>query len=401
MLKGKKILIGITGSIAAYKIISLVRLLTKQGAEVQVILTPTATQFVSPLVLSTLTKKKVYIQLEEENCWANHVALGRWADVMLIAPLSANTLSKIASGTCDSLLMAVYLSATCPVVLAPAMDHDMWMHPSIKHNIKKIKEWDRHYIIPVAYGELASGLVGDGRMAEVEDVLEYLIVHFFRKDILKNKSVLITAGPTREHFDPVRFLSNNSSGKMGYAIAEVAYLQGANVTIVSGPVSVKLTYKGIKVIPVISTQDMFQAVEKIFPIADISIFTAAASDYTPVDISLHKIKKKEVDLPIALKATTDILKWAGQHKKNNQWLMGFALETEQGKENALKKLHGKHLDAVALNCITPQHSCFNVDTNTLTIFDKKEKETMLPMQAKTTLASRIIEYIVEQINENS
>ncbi len=284
MLKGKKILLGITGSIAAYKSILLVRLLIKAGAEVRVIMTPSSESFVSPLVLSTLTHNKVLINLFEENSWINHVMLGRWADVMLVAPLSCNTLSKMATGQCDNLLLAVYLSATCPVVVSPAMDEDMWSHPSTKKNIKILESYNNR-IINVENGELASGLYGEGRMAEPETIRQYLAETFFRSNELTGKKVLITAGPTYEAIDPVRFISNHSSGKMGFALADAFYARGADVFLVTGPTNRQTLNKGIKVNKIVSAEEMFMACKDLHNETDIIVMNAAVADYTPLAVS--------------------------------------------------------------------------------------------------------------------
>ncbi|MCX6210029.1 MAG: bifunctional phosphopantothenoylcysteine decarboxylase/phosphopantothenate--cysteine ligase CoaBC, partial [Bacteroidetes bacterium] len=284
MLQGKKILIGISASIAAYKTILLVRLLVKAGAEVKVVMTPASKEFVSPLVLSTLSKNDVLVDLENNNSWANHVALGRWADIMLIAPLSCNTLAKMANGQCDNLLLAVYLSATCPVCVAPAMDEDMWHHLSTKRNLSLLESYDNK-IINTEKGELASGLFGEGRMAEPETIVNFIIENYCRKDILKGKNVVITAGPTYEAIDPVRFIGNHSSGKMGFEIAEVFYLNGANVTLVSGPTHCKTDYRGITIIKVVTSDEMFTAVTSIIDNQDIAVLCAAVADYKPITIA--------------------------------------------------------------------------------------------------------------------
>src|ERR1035437_1436068 len=313
MFKGKKILLGITGSIAAYKSAFLVRLLIKAGAEVKVILTPSAKDFVSPLTLSTLSKNKVLIDMFEEDCWANHVMLGRWADVMVVAPLSCNSLAKFANGFCDNLLQAVYLSATCPVVVAPAMDEDMWKHPATKANIKKLESFGNK-IIPVGKGELASGLNGEGRMAEPEHIVDSLKDFFLQSEELKGKKALVTAGPTYEPIDPVRFIGNRSSGKMGIAIAEELAAKGAKVTLVLGPSPFSVN-GGVKTINVNTAEEMYDSCKPLLGKSDIMIMTAAVSDYTPEVVAEKKIKKKEETLDIKLKKTKDILKKAGEVKK--------------------------------------------------------------------------------------
>jgi phosphopantothenoylcysteine decarboxylase/phosphopantothenate--cysteine ligase len=389
MLTGKKILLGITGSIAAYKAILLVRLLVKAGAEVKVIVTPAAVNFVSPLTLSTLSKNKVLIELMEENTWANHVELGRWADVFVIAPLSCNTLSKLANGGCDNLLTAVYLSATCPVVVAPAMDEDMWHHAAIKKNIETIISYDNK-IIAVESGELASGLYGEGRMAEPETIVTYLIENFFRSNELKGKKILITAGPTYEAIDPVRFIGNYSSGKMGFALAEQAYLQGADVTLVTGQTNEKTVYKNINVIDITSSDEMLDACIKNDD-ADVIIMSAAVADYKPLQVENKKIKKKENSWNLELTKTKDILQYLGEHKKENQFIAGFALETNNEKENALQKLDKKNLDCIILNSANTKP--FGSNTNSITILSKEE-ELQFDEKPKQEVAKEILKYII-------
>ncbi|HET9825785.1 MAG TPA: bifunctional phosphopantothenoylcysteine decarboxylase/phosphopantothenate--cysteine ligase CoaBC, partial [Chitinophagaceae bacterium] len=342
MLKGKKILVGITGSIAAYKAIFLVRLLVRQGAEVRVVMTPSAKDFVTPLTLSTLSKNSVLTDLFDEQQWANHVMLGRWADVMVIAPASCNTLAKMAHGLCDNLLLAIYLSATCPVVIAPAMDEDMWHHSATRENLKKAESFG-NYIISVEKGELASGLHGDGRMAEPETVVQFLMNHFFGQKPLAGKKALVSAGPTYEPIDPVRFIGNYSSGKMGLAIAKELYNRGAEVTLICGPANIDLA-NGMRVINVNTAQEMYDACTKAFPYVELGIMAAAVADYTPAKPEPQKIKKNDKDLLLELKPTLDILKALGQLKKSKQVLVGFALETTDEKKNALEKLKKKNAD---------------------------------------------------------
>lgn len=397
MLKGKKILLGITGSIAAYKAILLVRLLVKAGAEVKVIMTESAKSFVSPLVLSTLSNNKVLIDLFDEDTWANHVMLGRWADVMLIAPLSCNTLAKMANGECDNLLLAVYLSATCPVVVSPAMDEDMWHHPATKRNIELLQSYGNS-IIDVEKGELASGLFGEGRMAEPETIVQYLTEHFFRGKTLSGKKVLITAGPTYEALDPVRFIGNHSSGKMGFALAESFYLNGADVELVTGPTQQQTNYTGIKVTKVTSAQDMYAACVSVFPGADIAVMSAAVADYKPVEVANEKIKKTNEDLTIQLSKTKDILKSLGEQKKNGQLLVGFALETSNEKQYALNKLQSKNADMIVLNSLRDKNAGFGHDTNKVTIFDKEGNEIALDLASKQNIAADIVNIIIQKIN---
>ena len=398
MFSGKKVLLGITGSIAAYKSITLIRLLVKAGAEVKVVLSPAAVSFVSPLVLSTLSKNKVIINLAEEDTWANHVMLGRWADVMVIAPLTCNTLAKMANGYCDNILLAVYLSATCPIIVAPAMDEDMWHHPSVKKNIQTISEFGNK-IIPVATGELASGIFGEGRMAEPEEIMLYLQAFFFRKNTLQNKKVIITAGPTQEALDPVRFVSNHSSGKMGFALADAFYLQGADVTLISGPVQLKPTFPGIKFIGVHSAAEMYNASINAFIDADIAVLSAAVADYKPANIAIEKIKKSNDVVTIELNKTKDILKSLGEVKKQNQFLVGFALETNNEKENAIKKLTTKNADLIVLNSLRNEQTGFGFDTNHVHIFDKEGNEFDSGLHSKKEIAEYIVNIILKKLHE--
>lgn len=395
MLTGKKILIGITGSIAAYKVILLVRLLMKKGAEVRIVITPAATAFVSPLTLSTLAKTEVLSALSDEATWANHVMLGRWADVMLIAPLSCNTLAKMANGQCDNLLLAVYLSAVCPVAVAPAMDEDMWHHPATKKNLATLSSYGNH-IIPVGNGELASGLFGDGRMAEPEDILLYLQHHFFRGNRLAGKKVLITAGPTYEPLDPVRFIGNHSSGKMGFALAAACYQEGAEVVLVAGPTGQQIHNPAIQVISVNTAQEMYQACMQRFPDTDIAILAAAVADYSPAEVAPQKIKKKEDSFTLHLVKTPDILKTLGGLKKGNQLLVGFALETNDEAENAQKKLESKNADFIVLNSLRNKAAGFGIDTNQVTIYNASGVAYESEIKTKEAIAFDIISVISNQ-----
>jgi phosphopantothenoylcysteine decarboxylase/phosphopantothenate--cysteine ligase len=394
MLQNKKILLGITGSIAAYKAAVLTRLLVKAGAEVKVVMTSSAKDFVTPLSLSTLSKNPVLTDLVENDSWANHVMLGRWADVMLIAPLSCNTLAKMANGLCDNLLMAVYLSATCPVVVAPAMDEDMWHHGTTKNNLEALKTFGNH-IIPVENGELASGLVGEGRMAEPEAIVNWLNSFFLHENELTGKKILITAGPTYEQIDPVRFIGNHSSGKMGIAIAEEMKSRGGDVTLVLGPSDIQVN-GGIKTIHVTSAADMFAACEKTFPAVDIAIMSAAVADYTPVLVAKEKIKKTENDFAVPLTKTKDILKTLGGLKTKSQVLVGFALETNNEKENALQKLQSKNADMIVLNSLEDAGAGFGHDTNKITIFDKTGKAYPFDIKSKKEVARDIVNTIIQQ-----
>ncbi len=394
MLKGKKILLGITGSIAAYKSIYLVRLLVKQGAEVKVIMTPSSADFVSKLTLSTLSKNPVLTDLFDEHSWANHVMLGRWADVMLIAPLSCNTLAKMANGLCDNLLLATYLSATCPVVVAPAMDEDMWHHSATKANLQKLKDFG-NTIIPVDSGELASGLQGEGRMAEPEAICSFLVDHFFTTKDLKGKKALVTAGPTYEPIDPVRFIGNHSSGKMGVAIAEELYQRGANVTLVMGPSSIQPSVKNISIISVNTASEMYEACDDLFDQSDITVMAAAIADYTPSKTASEKIKKQEDTLLLELKKTKDVLKSLGSQKRDNQILVGFALETRDEKKYAREKLDKKNADLIVLNSLRDKDAGFGKDTNKITIFSKDGQEFQFGAKSKKEVAKDIVDTIIK------
>ncbi|HVG40300.1 MAG TPA: bifunctional phosphopantothenoylcysteine decarboxylase/phosphopantothenate--cysteine ligase CoaBC [Chitinophagaceae bacterium] len=392
MLAQKKILLGVTGSIAAYKTPLLVRALIKGGAEVKVVMTPHALDFVSKLTLSTLSKSPVLIDLFNEESWANHVQLGRWADAMIIAPLSCNTLSKMAAGQCDNLLLATYLSATCPVLAAPAMDEDMWHHKATKTNLKLIADHGCT-ILPVEYGELASGLIGEGRMAEPETIVSFLENFLSKKNDLLGKKALVTAGPTYEGLDPVRFIGNHSSGKMGYAIADELAKRGAEVTLVSGPVSIKPKEK-VRVISIHTAEQMMEASRNHLDF-DIAVMAAAVADFTPAYPSAQKIKKGSADeLTITLKKTADILATLGKEKKNGQLLVGFALETENEKTNALQKLNNKNADLIVLNSLQDKGAGFGGDSNKITIFGKNNFEKAYPAKSKEQVAADIVDTII-------
>ena len=393
MVKGKKILLGITGSIAAYKSIYLVRSLVKEGAEVKVIMTASAKDFVSPLVLSTLSKNPVLIELFDEKSWANHVMLGRWADLFLIAPLSCNTLSRMACGQCDNLLLATYLSATCPVVGAPAMDEDMWHHPSTKANLQKLESYGNR-IIPVEKGELASGLVGEGRMAEPEQIMSWLNDFFF-SGRLKGRKAMVTAGPTYEPLDPVRFIGNHSSGKMGLAIAKELERQGAEVTLIMGPTILDFSANGISLVKVNTAAEMFDVCQNLFEKTDLAVMAAAVADYSPVEVAAQKIKKKEDELTVTLKKTNDILKSLGEKKKSSQVLVGFALETNDERLNAIEKLKKKNADMIVLNSLNDKGAGFGHDTNKVSLFDKSGKEFNFDTNSKTNIAREIVDTIIE------
>lgn len=397
MLQDKKILLAVTGSIAAYKSILLVRLLVKAGAEVKVVMTPAAKDFVSPLTLATLSKNPVIADLFNESSWSNHVMLGRWADVMVVAPLSCNTLGKMANGLCDNMLLATYLSATCPVAVAPAMDEDMWHHPATKLNLQRLESFGNK-IIPVERGELASGLYGDGRMAEPESILQYLQDNFFLKKDLTGKKALVTAGPTYEPIDPVRFIGNHSSGKMGLAISEELARRGAEVHLVLGPSAVKTAIPGVYVHKVETAEEMYQVCIKEFPAADIAVMSAAVADYTPVEKAKEKIKKSASEsFHIELTKTKDILKTLGEQKRPGQLLVGFALETVNEKEYALDKLQTKNADMIVLNSLNDEGAGFGHDTNKITIFEKNGREIAYERKPKQQVAKDIVDRIVDTL----
>ena len=393
MIKNKKILIAVTGSIAAYKIAILVRLFVKKGAEVKVIMTKAATQFIPALTLSTLSKNEVLQDLYNKDIWANHVLLGRWADVMLVAPASCNTIAKMANGVCDNILLAVYLSATCPVFIAPAMDEDMWLHPSTKKNITTLQTFG-NYILPVSSGELASGLSGEGRMMEPENILDFFDQYFQKNNELESKKILISAGPTYEALDPVRFIGNRSTGKMGIALAKECRKRGAEVTLILGP-SFEQVPLDINVIKVTTAFEMFEACVNEFQDTDIAIMSAAVSDYTPVIVSKEKIKKREDTLAVEFKKTKDILKHLGQLKSAKQLLVGFALETTDEKTNALKKLTEKNADFIILNSLNDEGAGFGYNTNKITIFDKEQNIFVFDTKSKDAVAIDIMNTILK------
>ncbi len=395
ILSGKKILIGVTAGIAAYKIASLVRLLIKAGTEVKVVMTPAAKDFVTPLTLSTLSKNPVYSSFfdeEDENAvWNNHVDLGLWADLMIIAPATANTLSKMATGNSDNLLLATYLSAKCPVYFAPAMDLDMYKHPSTHETFKKLQEFG-NVMIPAESGELASGLVGQGRMAEPSTIVDFIEIDILGKLPLKGKKVLITAGPTYEAIDPVRFIGNHSSGKMGIELALAAARLGAHVNLVLGPSSLKVDHGLINRINVVSAEDMYQEVVAVYKDCDIAIASAAVADYRPKHIADQKIKKADTAFSIELERTKDILKWMGSEKKN-QILVGFALETENEEENAKKKLKKKNLDLIVLNSLNDKGAGFKGHTNKVTLINHKLEIKAFALKTKAEVAQDIFNEI--------
>ncbi|MCO4294726.1 bifunctional phosphopantothenoylcysteine decarboxylase/phosphopantothenate--cysteine ligase CoaBC [Solitalea sp. MAHUQ-68] len=399
MLTSKKIAIGICGSIASYKSAELVRLFIKAGAEVKVIMSQSATDFITPLTLSTLSKNPVNIDFVKNNMgeWTNHVELGLWADAFIIAPASANTIAKFANGICDNLLTAVYLSAKCPVYFAPAMDLDMWRHPATQKNIGKLTAYGNTLIKP-AHGELASGLIGEGRMAEPQDIFDFIQSELSTDKPLHQKKVLVSAGPTFEAIDPVRFIGNHSSGKMGYAIAEELAMQGANVTLVSGPTHLQTQHKNIRTIRVTSAKEMLDECSSIFPVIDIAVMSAAVADYTPIEVASQKIKKTESEFSIALTKTKDVLGELGKQKKPNQLLVGFALETNNELDNAKAKLEKKNLDFIVLNSLNDKGAGFQKDTNKISILDKKGAIESFDLKPKTEVAKDIVNKIVSLLH---
>ncbi len=402
MLKNKKILLGISGSIAAYKIAFLTRLLIKEGAEVQIVMTQAAKEFITPLTLATLSKKPVLSEFvkDQTGTWNNHVDLGLWADVILIAPATAHTLAKCANGICDDLLTAVYLSAKCPVMFAPAMDLDMYQHPSTIENLRKLQSYGNQ-VIKSNFGELASGLVGEGRMAEPEDLVEILTKYFSENIILQGKKVLITAGPTQEPIDPVRFISNHSTGKMGYAIANKFAKAGAEVTLVSGQVALKSPDMSINLVKVSSAKEMFETTKLYFAEADIIILSAAVADYTPAVVADKKIKKKEDTFNIELTKTIDIAKTFGQSKRLNQLMVGFALETDNEVENAIGKIKSKNLDMIVLNSLRNSGAGFGHDTNKISIIKRNGTMIDFDLKSKQDVAMDIMSVISEQLSVGS
>ena len=396
MLKGKKVLLGVTASIAAYKTAELVRLFKKAGASVRVIQTEASLDFVASLTLATLSENPVLTKMVDADSgeWSNHVELGLWADMMVIAPLTANTMAKMRNGECDNLLLATYLSAKCSVYFAPAMDLDMYKHPSTKANIATLEEYG-NILIPSGFGELASGLVGEGRMAEPSEIID-LITAELNKDLpLTNKRVLITAGPTHEPIDPVRFIGNRSSGKMGIALALEAANQGAKVDLVLGPTSLDCKHANITVHKVETAEQMYSKVGALFSDANISIFAAAVADYSPDIVAKNKIKKSDTSLSISLKKTTDILAEMGAKKKDNQFVVGFALETENEIDNAKSKLTRKNLDMIVLNSLNNKGAGFQHNTNKITIIDKANIITDFELKDKSDVAKDIINKIIE------
>ncbi len=393
----RKIILGISGSIAAYKAAHLTRLLVKQGDEVQVLMTDAATQFIAPLTLSTLSKRPVYSSVQSEQGWNNHVDLGLWADALVVAPASANTLANMANGLCNNILSAVFLSARCPVFVAPAMDVDMWHHPATRRNIHTLRQYGVH-VVPVGHGELASGLVGEGRMAEPEEIVAYLDRFFVQTKDLAGKKALVTAGPTFEALDPVRFIGNHSTGKMGIALAEELAARGADVTLVLGPTDLRPTNSAIDVVPVMSAQDMLEACKRIFPDADIAVLAAAVADYRPAVYSDQKIKKKDDALTLELAKTVDIAATLGKEKKAGQVFVGFALETQDEMQNARLKLDKKNFDCIVLNSLRDAGAGFGTDTNKITLLRRDGSSQAFELKSKTDAAKDIVDEIARLAN---
>lgn len=398
-LKGKKILLAISSGIAAYKMNYLVRDFVKKGAEVKVILTPSAENFVTKVTLSTLSKNAVYSDFYDQNgTWNSHVELALWADVLLVAPCTANTLAKMVHGICDNLVIATYMSAKCPVFIAPAMDLDMYAHPSTKENLEKAERFG-HHIIPAEFGELASGLEGQGRLAEPETILQK-IEDFFTQNQSKNlegKTVLITAGPTYEAIDPVRFIGNHSSGKMGFSLAEEAVKRGAKVILISGPTSQKTSNKNIEIHRITSAKEMYDEVFKYYEKVDIAIASAAVADYAPKIVAKEKIKKSEEEFTIELVKNPDILKTMGE-KKTHQFLVGFALETQNEEENAKSKLQKKNLDMIVLNSLRDEGAGFQKDTNKVKILTHLEQKEF-SLKSKDEVAKDILDFVETQLKK--
>jgi len=399
MVHGKKIILGICGSIAAYKSAVLTRLLVKAGADVKVVMTASAKDFITPLTLSTLSKNPVHAEFlkDDSGQWINHVELALWADAIVIAPATVNTLAKMAQGICDNLLLAVYLSARCSIHVAPAMDLDMLQHPSTQSNLQKLKDFGNHIIEP-AFGELASGLIGNGRMAEPEEIVKYLEDFFTDNQKLNGKTALVTAGPTYEALDPVRFIGNHSSGKMGFAIAEALANQGAHVNLITGPTHQHTEHPHINVKHVVSAEEMYNACSDFFFKTDITVLSAAVADYKPAAVAGQKIKKKDETLSIELTKTRDIAASLGKLKHNGQIIVGFALETEHEHDNAIKKLESKNFDLIVLNSLNDQGAGFSHDTNKITIIDRKQEVKTFALKDKKDVANDIVNAIVEKLH---
>ena len=395
-MRGKKIILAITGSIAAYKAAFLTRLLVKAGAEVRVLMTPGAARFIAPLTLSTLSKNPVFTNVASQDDWNHHVELGLWADALVVAPATANTLARLANGICDNMVGAVYLSARCPVFFAPAMDLDMWKHPATQRNVERLQSYGNH-LIPVGHGELASGLRGDGRMAEPEEILAFLQNHFKSLQSLAGTKALVTAGPTFEPLDPVRFIGNRSSGKMGVAIAEELAQRGASVLLLLGPSQLRPHHPNIETIRVQTAQQMHDIAIRHFPKTDMAVLAAAVADYRPKKMSEQKIKKKDKGWNMELEKTPDIALALGQMKKNNQFIAGFALETNNEKQNAKDKLKRKNFDLIVLNSLRDKGAGFNTDTNKITIFRKDNISKEFELKSKPDVARDIVDEILDMM----
>nr|WP_289623383.1 bifunctional phosphopantothenoylcysteine decarboxylase/phosphopantothenate--cysteine ligase CoaBC [Gabonibacter chumensis] len=396
MLQGKNIILGVTGSIAAYKAAPLIRGLVKEGANVKVIMTPLAKEFITPLTLATLSKNPILVDFydPENGDWNSHVDLGLWADAYLIAPATANTIGKMAAGIADNLLLTTYLSAKCPVIVAPAMDLDMYLHPATQRNLQILESYGNLIIEPES-GELASGLIGKGRMEEPDQIVAFMSRFFTADERYAGKKVLVTAGPTYEKIDPVRFIGNYSSGKMGFAIAEEMAARGAEVTLIAGPVNLKLSNKRIRRIDVESASEMYQAAIEVFPESDIAVLSAAVADFTPMERAVVKLKRGEDDLKLELAPTRDIAAELGRKKRAGQWLIGFALETNDEENNAVSKMKRKNLDLIVLNSLRDEGAGFGGDTNKVTLIDKEENKLIYDLKTKSEVAIDIADRIAE------
>lgn len=398
MLKGKHIILGVTGSIAAYKAATLTRLLVKEGASVKVVMTPLAKEFITPLTMATLSKSPIMVDFynPENGDWNSHVDLGLWADLYLIAPASANTIGKMAGGIADNLLLTTYLSAKCPVMVAPAMDLDMYKHPATQRNLKVLQSFGNIIIEPES-GELASGLIGKGRMEEPERIVAFIADYFARQEDFKGKKVGVTAGPTYEKIDPVRFIGNYSSGKMGLAIAEEFAGRGAEVVLVCGPVNLKTSHPAIRRVDVESAAQMYEVTSKEFVNSDVAVLSAAVADFTPKEKADHKIKRGKDDLLLELLPTKDIAAELGRIKTASQLLVGFALETNDEEVNALSKMQRKNLDMIVLNSLNDKGAGFSVDTNKVTILDKAGNKTVYELKTKVEVAKDIVDQIASRL----
>ena len=398
MLKGKHIILGVTGSIAAYKAATLTRLLVKEGASVKVVMTPLAKEFITPLTMATLSKSPIMVDFynPENGDWNSHVDLGLWADLYLIAPASANTIGKMAGGIADNLLLTTYLSAKCPVMVAPAMDLDMYKHPATQRNLKVLQSFGNIIIEPES-GELASGLIGKGRMEEPERIVAFIADYFARQEDFKGKKVVVTAGPTYEKIDPVRFIGNYSSGKMGLAIAEEFAGRGAEVVLVCGPVNLKTSHPAIRRVDVESAVQMYEVTSKEFVNSDVAVLSAAVADFTPKEKADHKIKRGKDDLLLELLPTKDIAAELGRIKTASQLLVGFALETNDEEVNALSKMQRKNLDMIVLNSLNDKGAGFSVDTNKVTILDKAGDKTVYELKTKVEVAKDIVDQIASRL----